>query len=197
MAALVVLFHVISYDSLPTADPASAHRWLYRSPLTRIGDFILGICGAVIYARERDSVRLVKAAPLVAAAMSVSIVVLMAIPRLLNSAPSYDLAYAVPGAVLILALALAPGRGVARVLGSVAFVALGELSYAFYLIHVPVGGQVHSLGVSGEGFTARGVTVLLVCVVILIGLSWLLHVSFERPARVFLRRRLSITDPKQ
>lgn len=197
MVALVVLFHLTGHDSLSSADPASAHRWLYRSPLTRIGDFLLGICGAVIYARERDNDRLIKSAPVAAAAVSVLILVLMAIPPLLNSAPSYDLAYAVPGAVLILALALAPGQGIARVLGSRVFVSLGELSYAFYLIHVPVGGQVHSLGVSGDGFTARGATVSTLCVLILIALSWFLNVYFERPARVFLRRRLSILEPRQ
>ena len=71
--------------------------------------------------------------------MSVLILALMMAPKVINSFPSYDLAYAVPGVLLILGLALSPDPGIARLLGPVALVALGELSYAFYLIHVPIG----------------------------------------------------------
>lgn len=191
MATLVILFHLTGNDKLPLSDPDSAHRWIYRSPLLRLGDFTLGISGALIYTRERDRPNLIKAAPLVAAAMSLLMLGLMTVPQLLNSSPSYDLAYAVPGAVLILSLALSPHRGIARFLGSVALVALGELSYAFYLIHVPVGGQFQRWGVSPNGFTPASVTVLLLELLFLVALSWGLHVSFERPARIFLRKRLS------
>jgi peptidoglycan/LPS O-acetylase OafA/YrhL len=147
MATLVVIFHLSGNDALPVSDPASAHRWIYRSPLLRLGDFTLGICGALIYSRERDRINLVKAAPWVAAAMAMLILGLMATPQLLDSSSaSYDLAFAVPGPVLILSLALAPHRGIARFLGSFVLVTLGELSYAFYLIHVPVGGAVPAIG---------------------------------------------------
>ena len=196
MATLVILFHLAGSDRLPWSDPASAHRWIYRSPLMRIGDFTLGICGALIYARERHRTNLIKAAPFVAAGMSMLILGLMAVPQLLNSSPSYDLTYAVPGAVLILSLALAPHRGVARFLGSVALVALGEFSYAFYLIHVPVGGQFQRWGVSPNGFTPVSVAVLILGLLFLIAVSWGLHVSFERPARIFLRKRLSISPTR-
>jgi peptidoglycan/LPS O-acetylase OafA/YrhL len=196
MATLVIFFHVTGNDRLPWTDPASAHRWLYRSPLTRLGDFTLGICGALIYARERDRPNLIKAAPLVAAAMSILILGLMTVPQLLDSSLSYDLVYAVPGAVLILSLALSPHQGIARFLGSVALVALGELSYAFYLIHVPVGGQFQNWGVSPHGFTPVGTTVLVLILLFLIAVSWGLHVSFERPARIFLRKHLSITPAR-
>ncbi len=102
MATLVILFHLTGNDRLSLSDPASAHRWIYRSPLMRLGDFTLGICGALIYARERGRASLINPAPFVAAAMSLLILGLMMVPQLLDSSPSYDLAYAVPGAVLIL-----------------------------------------------------------------------------------------------
>ncbi|MFZ0717887.1 acyltransferase family protein [Mycobacterium sp.] len=196
MATLVILFHLTGNDKLPLSDPASAHRWIYRSPLMRLGDFTLGICGALIYARERSRACLIKTAPLVAVAMSLLIMGLMMVPQLLNSSPSYDLAYAVPGAVLILSLALSPHRGIARFLGSVTLVALGELSYAFYLIHAPVGAQFQRWGVSSNGFTLVSGMVLILCLLFLIALSWGLHVSFERPARIFLRKRLSISPSR-
>ena len=196
MATLVVIFHLSGNDALPVSDPASAHRWIYRSPLLRLGDFTLGICGALIYSRERDRMNLVKAAPWVAAAMAMLILGLMATPQLLDSSPSYDLAFAVPAAVLILSLALAPHRGIARFLGSVALVTLGELSYAFYLIHVPVGGQFQRLGISPNGFTPVSVTVVILVLLFLVALSWVLHVSLERPSRIFLRKRFSISTTR-
>lgn len=197
MAILVILFHANGNDKLPLSDPASAHRWLYRSPLTRLGDFILGICGALIYARERHRVTLVRAAPFVAATLSVLILALMMVPKQIITSPTYyDLAYAVPGALLILGLALSPDKGIARLLGSVALVALGELSYAFYLIHVPVGIFVIGAQLS-NGFTPVSVALFILDLLLLIALSWGLHVSFERPARVFLRKRLSTSPTRR
>ena len=193
MVALVVLFHVTGHDELPREDPASAHRWIYRCPLLRIGDFMLGICGAVIYVRERNRARLVRVAPLFAAGASLLMLVLMMVPPLLESSLSYDLAYAFPGAILILALALGPHRGVAKFLGSASLVTLGELSYAFYLIHVPVGSLFQIAGISRNGFTSVSISVLIFVLVLLVAMSWALHVLFERPARMFLRKRLSLT----
>ena len=92
--------------------------------------------------------------------MSALILGLMMVPQLSFTSLSYDLAYAAPGAVLILALALSPDRGIARVLGSVALVLLGELSYAFYLIHAPVGLIVIRESLS-NGFTLMGVTIFV------------------------------------
>jgi peptidoglycan/LPS O-acetylase OafA/YrhL len=196
MATLVILFHLTGNDRLPLSNAASAHRWIYRSPLVRLGDFTLGICAALIYARERGRVSLIKTAPFLAVSMSMLILGLMAVPQLLNSSPSYDLAYAVPGAVLIFSLALSSHQGIARFLGSVTLVALGELSYAFYLIHVPVGAQFQRWGVSSNGFTLVSGMVLILCLLFLVALSWALHVSFERPARIFLRKRLSIAPTR-
>lgn len=192
MVALVVLFHVTGGDVLPREDPASVHRWIYRCPLTRVGDFTLGICAAIIYTRERNRARLVAAAPLIAAAMVVLIFALMTLPSLLDSSPSYDLAYALPAAILIFSLALAPDQGISRLLGSVSLVALGEFSYAFYLIHIPVGSLLQGAGVSANGFTPLSVANTTFVLLLLITISWALHVSFERPARVFLRKKFSL-----
>jgi peptidoglycan/LPS O-acetylase OafA/YrhL len=196
MVTLVIFFHLTGADKLPFTDPASAHRWIYRSPLARLGDFILGMCGALIYSREYDRVKLVRVAPLAAAAMAVLILGLMTVPQFLNSSASYDLVYAVPAAVLILSLALSPHHGLARILGSASLVALGEFSYAFYLIHIPVGAQFQRWGITPNGFTPVSVTVFILVLLLLIALSWLLHVSFERPARTFLRKRLSISTTR-
>jgi peptidoglycan/LPS O-acetylase OafA/YrhL len=99
---------------------------------------------------------------------------------------SYDVLYAVPGTILILALALAPHVGVARLLGSVILVALGELSFAFYLVHWPIGGLVIGGPLAG-GISLSSSATLALGLFLLVALSWGLHVIFERPARVWLR----------
>ncbi|MEI6540831.1 MAG: acyltransferase [Planctomycetota bacterium] len=192
MTLVLIFFHITGRDQLPLSDPASAHRWIYRSPLLRLGDFTLGICCAVIYARERHRTLLLRAAPLVAAAMSVLILTLMMIPQISLTSPTFDLAYALPGAILILGLALSPGQGIARLLGSAALVLLGELSYAFYLIHAPAGRLLMTvMRDESSGSHLKSAAVWLGCLLLLIALSWVLHISIERPARVFLRKRLS------
>lgn len=191
MAAILVFFHLTGRAQLPMTDPTSAHRWLYRSPLLRLGDFILGMCCAIIYLRERANEQLVRLAPFFAVAAVVAIVVLMVTPDMLLSAASFDFAYAVPGVVLILALALAPDVGIAKILGSVPLVALGEWSYAFYLIHIPLGIFIIR-GILTDGFTPLNTAIFASGLLLMVGASWILHIFFERPARVFIRRRLSV-----
>ena len=49
MFALAAVFVVTGHGNLSFADPGSAHRWLYRTPLTRLGDFALGILAARLF----------------------------------------------------------------------------------------------------------------------------------------------------
>ena len=46
--ALAYWFSATGRNDLPLADPNSAHRWLYRMPLTRLGDFALGAIAAML-----------------------------------------------------------------------------------------------------------------------------------------------------
>ncbi len=94
----------------------SSHRWLYVTPLTRLGDFTLGILAARLYAQTRGHVRLAQVGGLLTAVASLVILALMAWPSNLYSAWSGDLAYALPAAVLIFGLAAAPLSLPARML---------------------------------------------------------------------------------
>jgi peptidoglycan/LPS O-acetylase OafA/YrhL len=185
---MVAYFQAVGGADLPWIDPASAHRWIYRTPLTRLGDFTLGMSAAAIFVHLRRRGGTHRWAP-VAAILSIAVMVgFMATPALLMTPISYDVLYAVPGTILILALALAPHVGVARLLGSVILVALGELSFAFYLIHIPIGGLLTE-GVLAEGITWTSAGSLIMSLFFLVALSWGLHVIFERPARIWLRGR--------
>jgi peptidoglycan/LPS O-acetylase OafA/YrhL len=190
MFAMAAIFVATGHGSLPATDSGSAHRWLYRTPLTRLGDFALGILAArlfVVLGRERLA-RFGGGA--LATAAAAVIVVLMAWPGLLFSAWSWDIAYAVPATLLIFGLATGPRGGLARFLSVPAIVLLGEASYAFYLVHFPM---ISFLG-AGSWVNALTVTEVVYEVMILgaiIALAIGLHVAFELPARRTLRRRLS------
>jgi peptidoglycan/LPS O-acetylase OafA/YrhL len=191
MVGLALWFVLSGKGALPALDPASAHRWLYRTPLTRLGDFLLGILAARLFVQVGGLRAIGDLGRWLASAGAVAIVVLMSWPALVGSAWSFDVAYAVPAVLLIFGLAVAPTGWLARGLSLPAVVLLGEASYAFYLVHLP------AIGLLGAGQWANGVSgsiALLeafnlgVIVMLAIGL----HLFFERPSRRWLRGRLSL-----
>ena len=48
MVAVALFFVERGWGELPWSDPRSAHRWLYLMPLGRLGDFTLGVLGALL-----------------------------------------------------------------------------------------------------------------------------------------------------
>jgi peptidoglycan/LPS O-acetylase OafA/YrhL len=46
MGAITFWFNATGLSALPRLDPRGPHRWLYRSPLLRLGDFTLGVLAA-------------------------------------------------------------------------------------------------------------------------------------------------------
>jgi peptidoglycan/LPS O-acetylase OafA/YrhL len=191
MTALTTWFVVTGRGNLSWTDPESAHRWLYVTPLTRLGDFTLGILAARLYAQTQGrpslATALARAGGPLAIAASLVIVTLMAWPANLNSAWSWDLCYALPATVLIFGLAVAPLSLPARMLSIPIVVLLGEASYAFYLVHMP------ALGFFGAGRWAVAMsptTTLYEALTLgaILCLAVGLHVMVERPARLYIRR---------
>ena len=196
MAALAGLFAIRGWGALPWTNPASAHRWLYYMPLTRLGDFALGMLGALLFVQSRREKWVERiGAPLAIGAM-VTVLALMAWPALLFSSWSWDVAYGVPAAAFIFGLASAPTSLPARVLSLPFFVLLGEASYAFYLVHFPAieflgGGQwANSVSVTTIVFEALTLGAI-------IALAVGLHITFEGPARTYLRRILSFRNGRE
>jgi len=191
MAGLAALFTFTGRAGLPWEDPGSAHRWLYRMPLTRLGDFTLGMLGALLYAQTRKSKAIERAgAPLTIGAM-VAVLALMAWPALLFTGWSWDVAYAIPAAIFIFGLAAAPASLPARVLSLPFLVLLGEASYAFYLVHAPgidfLGGGQWANSISATTIVLEALTLGAI-----LALAVGLHITFEGPARTYLRRALSL-----
>jgi peptidoglycan/LPS O-acetylase OafA/YrhL len=167
-------------------DPRSAHRWLYRMPVPRLGDFTLGIlCAAFLfrfYAVLRPKQRLWSGLIVVSIA---TILAEMASPSVIYSAYSWDVGYAIPCVLLIVGLSFAPTSLVGRFLGSPLLVLLGESSYCLYLLHFPL----HSLLVTSAKLSPVGeVTLYASFILLLLATSYGMHLLLERPAQRLIRR---------
>jgi peptidoglycan/LPS O-acetylase OafA/YrhL len=194
MAAAAGWFVLTHRSGLSWADSESAHRWLYVTPLSRLGDFVLGILAARLFLHVRDDARVVAAGRSIAIACSVAILLLMAWPADLFSAWSWDVAYAVPAVALIFGLAVAPRGSFARFLSLPLLVLLGESSYAFYLIHQPA-LTYFGAGRWTIGFSASTLIYEVLTFGAILCLAVGLHILVERPARLHIRRLLA-SDPR-
>ena len=191
LAALAGWFVLNGPPGYNPVDPASAHRWLYRTPLTRLGDFTLGILAARLYVQTRGNASVARLGlPLTLGAM-VATIALMCWSGLYLTPWSFDVAYAVPATIFVFGLALAPLSWPARFFSLPFMILLGEASYAFYLIHFP------AIELLGAGKWATGVSATIVVFEALllgaiVAMAVGLHVIFERPARTTVRRLLRL-----
>jgi peptidoglycan/LPS O-acetylase OafA/YrhL len=186
---LAWLFDSTGRGDLLPADPASAHRWLYRTPLVRVGDFVLGILAARLFVRIRDRRANARLGGWLVPASIAATFLLAAQPSLVNSAWSWDAMYAVPAVALILGLAMAPESPISRLLSLRGVVFLGEASFAFYLCHIEVTRLVGA-GSWENGVTPQTVVLEVVNLLFATAVAIGLHVGVERPARTIVRRLL-------
>jgi peptidoglycan/LPS O-acetylase OafA/YrhL len=188
LAGLTLWFSVGPVAALPWEDPGSAHRWLYRSPAPRVGDFALGMLAARLYARLRTRPESVRAGLALAGGGGLAIATLMLWPIHLSCPASLDLSYALPAVALILGLALSAGSVALRWLRAGPLVRLGEASYALYLIQMPFLEWVAPLK-SAVSTPAGYVLATALVLVMLCALSLGLHHGVERPLQRALRSR--------
>lgn len=190
MACVVALawwFHTTGRGDLPWTDVGSAHRWLYRSPLPRLGDFTVGVLAALLVGSIAGSPRAPRVGRWLAAMAALLFVVAMSQQSWLYAAWSWDAGYLPIATALMVGLAMANGTGALTwVLSRPSIVLLGEASYAFYLIHVTVfsalGGGAWKLGLTREA-AAFEIIVFGATVAFAVGV----HVCLEGPARRMVR----------
>lgn len=117
-------------------DPTSSHRWLYRNPGMRLFDFVLGCSLALWCIKLKPTKALLKVTSTFTYLAVGCVVLLISIPGVLNTAFSWDAAYILPFGVLIACLAINTETRISKFLGSNIVVRLGEISFAFYLLHL-------------------------------------------------------------
>lgn len=184
LVAITATVYFLGLQDLPREDPWSAHRLLYRTPLTRLPDFLLGVGIALLVLRSEGPC---KWAPTVQWLSAATIFGLMCSDRVLFSIASWDLGYAVPFAALIWSLAMGEDAPLARLLGKQALVQGGVISYAFYLFHVPLLKMIAVDASTWESWLLTSAAALGLVVIVAAGA----HVAIETPAQRWLRRRLS------
>ncbi len=189
VVALTAALILAGNADLPREDPWSAHRWLYRTPVTRLFDFVLGMSiGYLLLAtRGRDFIRLGRLAQVVGAVL---VFVPMMIPAVSSSVWSLDASNMAPFALLLLGLAWAPSTALGRFLSTRAMVFFGECTYAFYLLHVIVIGFVGQ----PDGGMLSWVSTWLIAFAFTTVAAIAAHLLVERPARTGIRRLL---DPRR
>lgn len=138
---LCALFTVKGWADLSPSDPMSGHRWLYRNPLTRIPDFVMGQCLAILFMRGVRT-KVSTANWLQFGAIGVALFLTIIRPwhgpwsgawRVL----SFGALYTVPFCVLLFSLAAGTGI-IARMLSRPFWLTLGTASYALYMTHRPI-----------------------------------------------------------
>jgi peptidoglycan/LPS O-acetylase OafA/YrhL len=105
---------------------------------------------------------------------------------------AYEPAIIAAAALLILALAFLSKAGADGPLAWPWLVFLGEASYAIYLIHMPtivVWKNARSVLLGGESSYILGGGEVAALVLTILAGGCLVHALFERPARLFIRRR--------
>jgi peptidoglycan/LPS O-acetylase OafA/YrhL len=185
------LFVQTDRDVLAWTNPASAHRWLYTMPLTRLGDFTAGILLSCLFRTFGSHRRVTTTAPWFAVIGTLAMVGLMCSKQNLFSAWSWDAAYLVPTLAIIWGLAAAGSRSW---LASGVMVAAGEASYAFYLVHRTV---MFRLGAAGwepvtKSVTGWSLSLQVMTFFFIIAIALGLHHMIERPARIWVNRHASV-----
>ncbi|GGS77238.1 acyltransferase family protein [Streptomyces cinerochromogenes] len=173
---------------------ADAHHWwthsIYSFPAARLPEFVLGAVTArlVLLGRWRG--------PGLEGSLALAVIGYFLVPQV---TPGYSATVCTLAgfALLIPAAAVADLHGLPSLWRHRRMVRLGELSFAFYMIHLLVlcaatellGRKPHFGALAGLAVTAAAFAVSL-------GLSWALYEGVERPARrLLLRRRRPPHDP--
>lgn len=180
-------FHAQGRDALPAADGDSAHRWLYRHPVPRLIEFVVGIAVALLLPQAR---RLAGSWHHLLQAVVVGYVVLLAAfrptPSAVVASGSYSAFWVLPFAVLL--WSLASDRGwFARFLATPPLVALGTASYALYITHRWLPRQLTGAHIEQGGGLDPWVALVLTLVALLLVAEGA-HRYVEVPCRSALLR---------
>ncbi|WP_369394078.1 acyltransferase family protein [Streptomyces sp. CG1] len=172
-----------------------AHGWwtytLYAFPAARLPEFVLGAATArlVLLGRWRG--------PGLEASLALAVIGYFLVPQV---TPGYSATVCTIAGfgLLIPAAAVADVQGLPSLWRRRRLVRLGELSFAFYMIHLLVlRAGTELLGTKPHFGLLAGLAVTTTAFAVSLGLSWLLYEAVERPARRLLLRPLRRPAPRQ
>ncbi len=163
-------------------------RWLfYINPLFRVFDFLLGVFLHDLYQRNKDTV-LKKSYFSLLEVMTVLMFFGFYLFR--NLVPynfRWSLYYWIPMFVIIYVFSFQKGK-ISEFLSKKWFLFLGEISFAFYMVHQLI---IVFLGILQNkiAFTTNGYQLILVAFFVSLLVSAIIHVYIEKPINSYLRKR--------
>jgi len=162
------------------AIPHHADVWTtYIFPPVRLVDFVVGMLLGMAFLRGYRLPGSATAWEIAAVcAIAAAIVAIPHVPAGLQ----YSL-WPLPFWGALIAIVALRGGAISRLLSRPAFVRLGEISYAFYLVHLSV--------VIVAEHVLPPALVTAAALAASLGAAWLLHVSVERPLRAVIRARFA------
>jgi peptidoglycan/LPS O-acetylase OafA/YrhL len=166
---------------------ADAHSWvdqpLYSFPAARLPEFVLGAAVARLVLLDRWR------GPGLEASLALAVIGYFLVPQVTPGYPATTCTV-IGFALLIAAAAVADLHGLPSLWRRRRLVRLGELSFAFYMIHLLVLRTATSLlGNSPRFGVPVGLAVTAVAFAVALGLAWVLYEAVEVPARRLLLRR--------
>ncbi|MEU0089501.1 acyltransferase [Kribbella sp. NPDC006257] len=183
---LVAVFTAEGWAHLAIDNPASGHRWLYRNPLPRLSEFVIGMSLAFLLLRGLRLRSRIAGWLQVACVAAVLVVAALGPSYASWELPAfYGAMWTVPFAVLLLSLAAAPTAWLSRFFSTRALVSLGTASYALYLTHRPLlpylGKDRFDLVSSPSSWAVYGSVLVTIGLCLLVGEG--AHRLIEVPAR--------------
>ncbi|MGX5189104.1 acyltransferase family protein [Streptomyces avermitilis] len=173
---------------------ADEHHWLSQPlnsfPAARLPEFVLGAAVArlVILGRWRG--------PGLEASLALTIIGYFFVPQVTAGYPATPCTV-VGFALLIPAAAVADLRGLPSMWRHRWLVRLGELSFAFYMVHLLVlRAGTNLLGKYPHYGMLLGLAATAAAFAVALGLSWVLYEGVERPARRLLLRHRRSAPPR-
>jgi peptidoglycan/LPS O-acetylase OafA/YrhL len=183
---------VLSLVAVLVLARSEVHHWwtysLYSLPAARLPEFVLGAVTArlVLLGRWRG--------PGLEASLALALIGYFFVPQL---TPGYATVCTVIGFVLLIpAAAVADLHGLPSMWRRRRLVRLGELSFAFYMVHLLVlRAATHLLGRKPHFGLLAGSAVTAAVFAVSLALSWVLYEAVECPARRLLLRRRGRLSP--
>jgi peptidoglycan/LPS O-acetylase OafA/YrhL len=195
--ALSQLIYQWSYRRLLAHDPIVSHELLHYNPLLHLNAFVIGMCAGILVKRHWPALQRSLAAHhrgVVLIVLCLSAVLAIALMTRLNRVSDPVLMSTTNGliaplfAVVIAALSVDSSR-LSSILRLAPFVLLGEISYALYILQIPLGWWLRST-FAGE-WTVAPAALFAIYLVVLLVTSLLVYRYYETPLREGMRRRLS------
>lgn len=191
VSAIVLLSLLVAMFLLPSAWHKVA---FYYNPIGRLGEFVLGIVLFRIYQLYRAKQWTYRQATLLEVTSVAAFIVFYSFHE--QVPPVYRLSvYYWPSMVFLLYIFARSEGALSKGLSAPALVLLGEVSFAFYMIHYRVGGMLKIANYRFMHIEQASLAYFLIYFLATLVASVALHFLFERPANQYLRRRL-LSAPK-